>query len=91
MWVFNGKAVIAILLGVGLGVGLGMWPVTQAFAGFAAIVAAMLIDVWMRLHSEDHDRPMIHPNAGGHIWFAPLWVVGIILFIVIGLVEFRVV
>ncbi len=91
MWVYNVKGLVVVLLGVGLGIGLSLSPTTKPFAVFAAIIAAMLIDVWMRLRSEDHDRPMIHPDAGGHIWFAPLWVVGIVLFVVIGLVEFRLV
>lgn len=87
MWLFNLRAAIAG--------GIGFIVAATVFAKFdnrpvgvvCGIVTAMAIDVWMRYTSEDSERPLIDPDAGGHVWFAPVWFVGIILLIILGLSE----
>ena len=39
----------------------------------------------MRFHSEDSQYPLVDPNAGAHLWFIPIWGVGIVLMILMGL------
>lgn len=91
MWVFNFKAIIA----AGIGIAVGSIVIFQFKSGplaiCAAILVAMGVDVWMRFHSEDCERPLIDPNAGAHVWFAPVWFVGIVLMIILGLSHFRII
>ena len=48
-------------------------------------------DAGMRFHSEDCEYPLIDPNAGGHVGFAPIWVVEILSMILLALSYFRVI
>ncbi len=91
MWVFNGNAVIAA--GIGIAAGFGVFATTenQMLAGSSSILIAMAVDVWMRFHSEDCERPLIDPSAGAHLWFAPVWLVGMVLMMLLALSHFRIV
>ncbi|MDB5341845.1 MAG: hypothetical protein JWP89_222 [Schlesneria sp.] len=91
MWIFNGKALIAVAIGVVGGIAVAAATKMQAVSAIAAILVAMGVDVWMRFHSEDCEHPLIDPNAGGHVWFAPIWFAGIVLMILLGLSHFRII
>ncbi|MFH1303384.1 MAG: hypothetical protein ABIK07_20150 [Planctomycetota bacterium] len=49
----------------------------------------MLFDVALRFFNDEAENSSINPEAGGHIWFAPIWVVGILLLIFGGLSHFH--
>ncbi len=91
MWIFNGKAAIACGIGVVAGIILVVTTENRPLALISAILIPMVVDVWMRFHSEDCERPLIDPDAGAHIWFAPLWFVGIILMVLLGLSHFQII
>jgi len=89
MFFFNTKAAVTVIAGIAVGFTVIFWTEYRMLSLFAAIVTAMGVDVWIRIKSEDCDRPLIHPDAGGHIWFAPIWLVGIVLSILIVLAHFN--
>lgn len=91
MWLFNGKAAIACGIGVVAGIILVVTTENRPLALISAILIPMVVDVWMRFHSEDCERPLIDPDAGAHIWFAPVWFVGIILMVLLGLSHFQII
>lgn len=91
MLMFNIKALIAVGIGIAVAAVLGAATNNSVLAIVSGFVAPMVADVWMRFHSEDCDRAMIHPDAGGHIWFVPVWVVGIVLIILLGMSHFRII
>jgi hypothetical protein len=91
MLIFNIKALIAVGIGIAVAASLGAATNIAALAIIGGFGAAMLADVWMRFHSEDCDRALIHPDAGGHVWFVPVWVMGIILMNLLGLSHFRII
>lgn len=31
-------------------------------------------DLYMRLKDDECRWPLVHPHAGGHIWFIPIWI-----------------
>lgn len=91
MFLFNIKALIAVGIGIAVAAALGaatQIPVLTIVGGF---LGAIVADVWMRFHSEDCDRALIHPDAGGHVWFVPVWAVMIILMILLALSHFRII
>lgn len=91
MWVFNGNAMIAVAIGIAASIALVLRTENRPLALCVGILIAMAVDVWMRFHSEDCERPLIDPNAGGHIWFAPVWCVGIIMMALLGLSHLRII
>lgn len=91
MFVFNLKSLIAGALGIVGGVITVAYLDNRELGVCVAILTAMAVDVAMRFKSEDCDRPLIHPDAGAHVWFAPVWFVGIILLVLVGLSHYRII
>lgn len=89
MFLFNNKAVVTVIAGIAGGFAIGFWTGYRMLSLFVAIATAMAGDIWMRIKNDECDRPLIHPDAGGHIWFAPIWLVRIVLTILIGLAHFN--
>jgi predicted membrane protein len=42
-------------------------------AVFGGALGAMVVDIIMRLRDDNNEVPLLAPDAGGHIWFIPLW------------------
>lgn len=91
MLIFNANALIAVGLGAAGGFALGSFIAVREVAVLGAIIIAMAVDVWMRFNSEDCDRPLIAPSAGGHVWFVPVWLAGIAVMVLMGLSYFQVI
>lgn len=80
MWlriIFNWNALFA------LGCGLVIMVVCVAL-GFAKLgvvlggLSAVGVDLFLfRLPNEECEKRWIHPEAGGHVWFIPAWVIGV--------------
>jgi hypothetical protein len=91
MLIFNDKALIAAGLGAVVGFSFFISFNNPILGVVIGTIVAMGVDVYMRFHSEDSTSPLIDPNAGAHVWFAPVWLVGIIGMVVAGLFHFRVI
>lgn len=44
--------------------------------------AWIVMDVIVRLRSRYHPRWLLNRLAGGHIWYAPMWVLGLVIVLV---------
>lgn len=42
-------------------------------AALAACLGIIVFDLVVRVRNEMEDARLIAPNAGGHIWFIPVW------------------
>ncbi len=91
MWLFNTNALICGVAGIAGAFISIKWNDSRELAVIVATIAAMLFDTGMRLTNQETENPIIDPEAGGHIWFAPIWVVGIILLILVGLSHFHII
>lgn len=91
MLIFNARALIAAAIGAAFAFGAAALIKIPILGVVIGLSAAMAVDIWMRYYSEDCEHPLIDPNAGGHVWFAPVWLVGIILMVMAGLMHFNVV
>lgn len=91
MWIFNITAVICVVVGIVGAIGTFQWTGNREYAVIGATVTAMLVDVWYRFRSEDSNAPLIDPEAGGHVWFVPVWGVGIILIILVALSHYHII
>tara|TARA_R110002111_G_scaffold2705_3_gene17904 strand:+ start:32279 stop:32554 length:276 start_codon:yes stop_codon:yes gene_type:complete len=89
MWIFNTKALICAFAGfAGFLIAVKLND-SRELAMFVAIVSAMLFDVALRFFDDETENSSINPEAGGHIWFVPIWGVGILLLIFGGLSHFH--
>lgn len=91
MLIFNVQALIAGAAGIAAAIGTAVVTKSQTLNVIVGLLVAIAVDIWMRYYSEDCDRPLIHPSAGGHVWFVPVWLVGIIMMVISGLAYFKVV
>lgn len=46
---------------------------------WSGLGALFVFDLVFRLHNRDEGRDLIHPDAGAHLWYVPVWIVAIIL------------
>ncbi|QDT43674.1 hypothetical protein Pan241w_37760 [Gimesia alba] len=91
MWIFNTNALICGFAGFAGFLIAVKFSDSRGLAMLVAIICAMLFDVALRFFNDETENRSINPESGGHIWFAPIWVVGIILLILLGLSHYRVI
>lgn len=76
MLIYNLKALLSlglVLCIVGAFSAFGLAPVGLVIGGTAAIA----VDLFLRVSSRGVvDGLLVHPRAGGHVWFVPAWIVG---------------
>jgi hypothetical protein len=82
IYIFNGNTIIAAFFGL-LG-GFGVYSLTRnsTLAWLAGAASAIVFDIIMRLRNKEEDAPIIHPKAGAHIWFVPVWIIGLIVTVI---------
>lgn len=91
MWIFNTNALICGFGGFAGFLIAVKWSDNRDLSMFIAIFSAMLVDAIMRFTNDEVENPGINPEAGGHVWFLPVWAVGIILSIIGGLAYFNII
>lgn len=90
MWIFNTNALICGAAGVaGFFISV-KFSDSRELAVVVAALSAMLMDVILRFTNDEVENPGINPEAGGHIWFIPVWTAGIVFLIIAGLAYFNV-
>jgi hypothetical protein len=78
MLIYNINAFVSVLGGfvggaAALSFGLSQ-PVSVCF-GFGVAAA---VDLFVRYKSHDLEGAIWHPDAGGHLWFIPMWICSIV-------------
>ena len=82
MIVYNANAVLAICIGALCGFGGYAASHNAYLAALVGACAAGLFDFITRVRSDEESSPLLHPNAGGHVWFAPIWLVAVVVAVV---------
>ena len=91
MWIFNNQALICGFAGFAGFLIAAKFSDSRGLAILVAILSAMFFDGALRFFNDETENRSINPESGGHIWFAPIWVVGIILLILLGLSHYRII
>lgn len=78
MIVYNDNVIFAVLIGVTCGGGVYSLFRNASAATFGGFVGLVLFDFVMRLRNQSEDVPLLAPDAGGHIWFIPVWIIGLV-------------
>lgn len=79
MVIYNVLAFVPILGGFLLGAAGASLGLSQPISMLVGFVAAAGIDVYMRCRSADvAQNNLWDPNAGGHIWFIPIWLCSVL-------------
>jgi hypothetical protein len=76
--IYNEKAVWAVILGVFGGFGMASFSRNAALSAMTGAGIAVAIDLYGRMTNGEESQPLLHPDAGGHVWFIPIWIVGLI-------------
>lgn len=91
MWIFNTNALICAFAGFAGFLIAAKFSDSRELPIVVAILSAMFFDGALRFFNDETENRSINPESGGHIWFVPIWVVGIILMILVGLAHYRVI
>ena len=75
---YNDNAIFDIAVGVAGGFGVYSYFRHTNAAVIGGALCLVAFDLIMRLRNQTEDAPLIAPDAGGHIWFAPMWLLGLI-------------
>lgn len=78
MVIYNTNALIAAVVGVVAALAIGSLTGSHWFATVCGGIAVTVFDLNLRRKNDEESAPIIHPNAGAHIWFIPVWLLGII-------------
>ena len=84
MLIYNYSAFFAIVTGLALGFGGYSLTRNVNIAIVTGIISVAGFDLISRLRNETEEVPILAPDAGGHIWFVPMWVYSIVGFIIWG-------
>ncbi|HUY90896.1 MAG TPA: hypothetical protein VMV10_19325 [Pirellulales bacterium] len=76
--IYNDNAIFDIAVGVAGGFGVYSYFRNTNAAVLAGIVILIAFDLFLRLRNQSEDAPLIAPDAGGHIWYAPMWLLGLV-------------
>jgi hypothetical protein len=79
IYVFNDNAIFAAAVGVACGFGMYSYSRNVSAGAFLGAVCLIGFDLFLRLRNQSEDAPLLAPNAGGHIWFAPISIIGLVL------------
>ena len=78
MIVYNDNVIFAVLIGVVSGGAVYSLYRNGSVAGLAGCLGMILFDFVTRLRNQSEDVPLLAPDAGGHIWFIPVWIIGLV-------------
>lgn len=58
-------------------------------AFFIGAALAVIADIMLRLSKVDMSKKLIHPRAGGHVFFIPAWAVSFVLAAFVAVIVVR--
>ncbi|HVX13479.1 MAG TPA: hypothetical protein VHC22_20005 [Pirellulales bacterium] len=73
MIIYNDNVIFAALIGAVCGGGVYSLFRNGGGAALAGCSGMMAFDLVMRIRNQTEDARLIAPDAGGHIWFIPVW------------------
>lgn len=78
MIIYNDNVIFAALVGAVCGGAAYSLSRNGGGAALAGCLGAILFDLFLRIRNQSEDARLIAPDAGGHIWFIPVWAWGTI-------------
>lgn len=76
---YNDYTFFAAAIGFVCGFGMYSFSRSGSAAAFVGSLSIIGFDLITRLRNRDQETPLLAPKAGGHIWFIPVWIIGIIV------------
>ena len=77
--IYNDNVIFAVAIGAATGFGMYSYSRNASVAELVGGLSVIVFDLFLRLRNQDQDAPLLAPDAGGHIWFCPVWIIGIVL------------
>lgn len=79
IYFYNDNVIFAAAVGAACGFGMYSYNRNTSAAMLVGAVSVIAFDLFLRLRNHDQDAPLLAPDAGGHIMFCPLWIIGLVL------------
>jgi hypothetical protein len=79
MVIFNFKAFLSLIGGGVAAASALSFGLSRTISLFFALGVAAAVDLYIRYKSEDVSGALIHRDAGGHLWFVPMWICSIVV------------
>ncbi|MFM9961441.1 MAG: hypothetical protein ACKV2Q_09460 [Planctomycetaceae bacterium] len=76
MVIFNTNGLLCGVVALITALAISSLTHSLPFSALCAGVAVIAFDINMRRKNSEVSAPIVHPNAGGHIWFIPAWILG---------------
>ena len=74
--------------GILAGLGMASYSRDVTLSILTGGFVAAVVDIIGRIKSGEASPALIHPDAGGHVWFIPIWIVGVLIAIFAVLARF---
>jgi hypothetical protein len=78
MLIYNVNAFVSVIAGVVAGAAAASFGMSQGVSTIFGLGVAAAADFYMRYKSHDVEGALWHPDAGGHVWFVPMWIVSLV-------------
>ena len=78
IYIFNTNTLFLVCAGIFCGVGLYLPTGSKDLGINIGIAVATVLDFVFRLGNKEESPPLFHHKTGGHIWFAPVWTLGLV-------------
>ena len=85
IYVYNDNAIFAVAVGAAGGFGAYSYFRNVNGGVLAGALCLIAFDLFLRIRNQSEDARLIAPDAGGHVWYAPMWIIGLVLTIIGGM------
>jgi hypothetical protein len=75
--IYNDKALWSGLVGVACGLGMASYSRNAMLSILTGGAVATLMDFTGRIKDGEASPALLHPDSGGHLWFIPIWIIGL--------------
>lgn len=76
--VYNFRGILLAVLGGLVALGAHSLLKIDVVSNLAGMAVAAGGDLYLRFTGDSEGNPLISPNAGGHLWFVPIWVLSVV-------------
>ncbi|MCY2967106.1 MAG: hypothetical protein NT069_26295 [Planctomycetota bacterium] len=76
--IYNFRGILLAVLGGLVALGAHSLLKIDVVSNLAGMAAAAGGDLYLRITGDSEGNALISPNAGGHLWFVPIWVLSVV-------------
>ena len=79
MIIYNEKTIFTLIFGIAFGLAMASFSRNASLSLLVGALVVLAFDLGGRLRDGENTPAVLHPDAGAHVWFIPLWIIGLIV------------